>query len=202
MPIRPRPPPKPIRRSTTSFRSRAARWWRRSPGAGPASSCARPRPSPASMPHARLGARVDAQAEPSIQTSQRAIRGEGAGAAGRAPRVSPRLEFRHARHRPGDSAAREALESQLAAPSAPPELTRPADVTVRVHESMINNVAETVLYGHAAERRHGAADCAGTARTPARPAQARREQEPFTIVFPPDERSGCSRSRSRSAITA
>ncbi len=41
----------------------------------------------------------------------------------------------------------QALKSQLAASSVPPALTRPADLSLSVHESTINNMAENVLTG-------------------------------------------------------
>ena len=94
----------------------------------------------------RLGARVDAQADPSIQKANEQF----------AEKVRKPLDERRGfpRGLSFDTLATaleihgaEALESQLAAPSAPPELTRPADVSLRIHESMINNFAETVLTG-------------------------------------------------------
>ena len=145
----------------------------------------------------RLGARVDAQADPSIQKSNEQFEAKG-----RKPlderRAFPRgLSF--------DTLATaleihgaEALESQLAAPSAPPELTRPADVTVRVHESMINNVAETVLTGMRLNDemvQRTALELLGRLPEQLKPDE---DKEPFTIVFPP-ENTRCSRSRSRSA---
>ena len=96
--------------------------------------------------------------------------------------------------------AREALESQLAAPSAPPELTRPADVTVRVHESMINNVAETVLTGMRLNDdmvQRTALELLGRLPEQLKPDE---NKEPFTIVFPP-ENTPARRSRSPSATT-
>ena len=94
----------------------------------------------------------------------------------------------------------EALESQLAAPSAPPELTRPADVSLRIHESMINNIAETVLTGMRLNDdmvQRTALELLGRLPDQLKPDQ---NQEPFTIVFPPERCRGCSRSRSRSAM--
>ncbi len=133
----------------------------------------------------RLGARVDAQADPSIQKSNEQFEAKG-----RKPlderRAFPRgLSF--------DTLATaleihgaEALESQLAAPSAPPELTRPADITVRVHESMINNAAETVLTGMRLNDemvQRTALELLGRLPEQLKPDE---DKEPFTIVFPPE----------------
>ena len=76
----------------------------------------------------------------------------------------------------------EARPSQLASPSVPPELTEPADVLFRIHQSMINNVAEIVLTGMRLDDtmvRHFATDMLGRL-----PEQLQPDQEPFTVVFP------------------
>ena len=132
---------------------------------------------------ARLGARVDAQADPLIQKSNEQFEAKG-----RKPlderRAFPRgLSF--------DTLASaleihgaEALESQLAAPSAPPELTRPADVSVRIHESAINNIAETVLTGMRLNDdmvQRTALELLGRLPEQLKPDE---NKEPFTIVFP------------------
>ena len=86
----------------------------------------------------RLGARVDAQADPMIQKANEQFEAKG-----RKPlderRGFPRALSFDTLVTALEIHGAEALESQLAAPSAPPELTRPADVSVRIHESMINN---------------------------------------------------------------
>ena len=102
----------------------------------------------------------------------------------------------------------QALESQLSAPSAPPELTRPADVSVRIHESAINNVAETVLTGMRLNDemvQRAATELLGHLPDQLKPDE---NKEPFTIVFPAGECAGAAGhglvrattdSRSRSA---
>ena len=94
----------------------------------------------------RLAARVDAQADPSIEKANEQFEAKA-----RKPlnerRAYPRVLSFDTLATALEIHGAEALESQLAAPSAPPELTRPADVSLRIHESMINNVAETVLTG-------------------------------------------------------
>ena len=133
----------------------------------------------------RLGARVDTQADPSIQKANEQFEAKA-----RKPldehRAFPRgLSF--------DTLASaleihgvEALESQLAAPSAPPELTRPADVSLRIHESMINNAAETVFAGMRLNDemvRRTALELLG--RLPEQ-LNSDENKESFTIVFPPE----------------
>ena len=132
----------------------------------------------------RLGVRVNGQADPSIQKANEQFEAKG-----RVP-----LEERRAfpRGMSFDTLASaleihgtEALESQLAAPSAPPELTRPADVAVRIHESMINNAAETVLTGMRLNDdmvQRTALELLGRLPEQIKPD---KNQEPFTIVFPP-----------------
>ena len=63
-------------------------------------------------------------------------------------------------------------------------MTQPADVALYVHESTINNVAETVLTGmrlNDAMVQHAAVELLGRL-----PAQLQPDQEPFTVIFPPD----------------
>ena len=148
----------------------------------------------------RLGARVDAQADPLIQKANEQFEAK----------VRKPLDERRAfpRALSFDTLASaleihgtEALESQLAAPSAPPELTRPADVTLRIHESMINNVAETVLTGMRLNDDMVQRASLELLGTPARTTQARREQGAVHDRLSPGECRGCSRSRSRSAMT-
>ena len=132
----------------------------------------------------RLGARVDAQAEPSIQQANEQFQAKG-----RTP-LDERRAFPHGLRFDTLASAleihgAEALESQLAAPSAPPELTRPADVSVRIHESMINNAAETVFMGMRLNDdmvQRTALELLGRL-----PEQLKPDQEPFTIVFPPEQ---------------
>ena len=134
---------------------------------------------------ARLGARVDAQSDPSIRKANEQFEAKG-----RKPlderRAFPRgLSF--------DTLATaleihgtEARQSQLAAPSAPPDLTRPAEISVRIHESMINNIAETVLTGMRLDDdmvQRVSLDLLGRLPDQLKP---EKNQEPFTIVFPPE----------------
>ncbi len=159
--------------------------------AGPASSWARPRPSPASMPHAGLA--PGSTPRPILRsrrpTSNSRRRGESRLDERRAfPRglsfdtLASALEIHGA----------EALDSQLAAPSAPPELTRPADVTLRVHESAINNIAETVLTGMRLNDdmvQRAALELLGRLPEQLKPDE---NKEPFTIVFPQENVPGAA----------
>ncbi len=133
----------------------------------------------------RLGARVDAQSDPSIQKSNEQFEAKG-----RKP-LDERRAFPHGLRFDTLASAleihgAEALESQLAAPSAPPELTRPADLSFRIHESAINNIAETVLMGMRLDDdmvQRTSLELLG--RLPEQ-LQPDKNQEPFTIVFPPE----------------
>jgi hypothetical protein len=82
----------------------------------------------------------------------------------------------------------QAMESQLAAPSAPPELTHPAEVTLRVHESAVNNFAETIFTGMRLD--DDMVQRAALALLGKLPPQLEPDQnkEPFTIVFPPENK--------------
>jgi len=133
----------------------------------------------------RLGARVDAQANPSIQKAN-----EQYAAKGRKP-LDERRGFPRALNFDTLASALEihgleALESQLAAPSAPPDLTRPAEVAIRIHESTINNFAENVLTGMRLNDdmvQRATLELLGRLPEQLKPEQ---NQEPFTIVFPPE----------------
>ncbi len=133
----------------------------------------------------RLGARIDAQSDPSIQKANEQFEAKG-----RKP-----LEERRAfpRELSFDTLASaleihglQAQASQLAAPSAPPELAGPAEISVRIHESMINNIAETVLTGMRLDDdmvQRVSLELLGRLPEQLKPDN---NQEPFTIVFPPE----------------
>ncbi len=132
---------------------------------------------------ARFAARVDARAEPLLQQAN-----EQYAAKVRGPLEDRRAFPRHLDFTTLASALQisgvTARASQLAAPSAPPELTQPADVALFVHESMINNLAEIVFTGmrlNDAMVQHAAVELLGRL-----PDQLKPDQEPFTVVFPPD----------------
>jgi hypothetical protein len=133
----------------------------------------------------RLGARVDSQADPSIQKAN-----EQYEAKGRKPlderRAFPRSLSFDTLASALEIHGAQASDSQLAAPSAPPELTRPADISVRIHESMVNNSAETVFTGM--RLNDGMVQRTATELLGSLPEQLKNEQnqEPFTIVFPPE----------------
>ena len=80
----------------------------------------------------------------------------------------------------------QALESQLAAPSAPPELAGPADVSLRIHESAINNMAETVLTGMRLSDDMVQRTLLGLLGHLPDQLKNDENREPFTIVFPPE----------------
>jgi len=133
----------------------------------------------------RLGARVDAEADPTIQKAN-----EQFAVKGRKPlderRAFPRTLSFDTLASALEIHGTEALESQLAALSAPPELTRPADVSLRIHESMINNIAETALTGMRLNDdmvQRVLLELLGRLPEQLKPEQ---NQEPFTIVFPPE----------------
>jgi hypothetical protein len=133
----------------------------------------------------RLGARVDAQSDPSIQKANEQFEAKV-----RNP-LAERRAFPRGLSFDTLAAALEihgtgALQSQLAAPSAPPELTRPAEISVRLHESMINNIAETVLTGmRLSDDMVQRTSLELLGRLPDQ-LQPEKNQEPFTIVFPPE----------------
>ena len=148
----------------------------------------------------RLGARVDAQADPSIQKANEQFEAKG-----RKPlderRAFPRvLELRHARLRLGDP-WRGGPGIAIGRAVGPAGID-PSGRCLRPHPRVDDQQRRRNRpHGHAAERRHGAAGCAGTAGTPARTAQARREQGAVHDRLSPGECRRCSRSRSRSATT-
>ena len=132
----------------------------------------------------KFAARIDSQAEPMIQQAN-----EQLDAKVRQPLQERRLFPAVLRF---DSLASvleihglEALKSQLAAPSPPPELTAPADISVRIHESTVNNAAESVLTGMRLNDemvQRTALEILGSV-----PEQLKSEdQEPFTLVFYPE----------------
>ncbi len=154
------------------------------PGGGPANSYARPRPSPGAC-HKPARCAVDAEADPLIQKSNEQFEAKA-----RKPlderRAFPRELSFDTLAAALDIHGTQALESQLAAPSAPPELAGPADVSLRIHESAINNMAETVLTGMRLSDdmvQRTLLELLGRL-----PDQLKNDEnrEPFTIVFPPE----------------
>jgi len=131
----------------------------------------------------RLGARVDGQADPMVQKAN-----EQYEAKGRKP-LDERRAFPAALSFDTLASAIEihgaqALPSQLGAPSAPPELTRPADISVQIHESAINNAAETVLTGMRLNDemvQRTAMELLGRLPDQLKPDE---NKETFTIIFP------------------
>ena len=132
---------------------------------------------------ARLAVRVDAQADPSLQDANQRYEAKV-----HKP-LDERRAFPQVLNFDTLASALEihgmaAQQSQLAAASAPPELLHPADVTVRVHESMVNNMTETVLAGMRLSDtmvQQAALELLGRL-----PDQLQPDQEPLTIVFPPE----------------
>ena len=88
------------------------------------------------------------------------------------------------------------LDEQLTAPAAaPPALTQGADLSVCIHESMINNLAENVLAGVRLSDemvQRIAVDLTGSVPEKLKP---EANQEPFMIVFLQSGYRGSSRSR-------
>ena len=133
----------------------------------------------------RLEGRVDAQADPMIRKANEQFEAKG-----RKPlderRAFPRVLSFDTLASALEIHGAEASELQLAAPSAPPELTRPADVSLRIHESMINNFAEAVFTGmrlNDSMVQRTSMQLLGRLPEQLKPDQ---NQEPFTIVFPPE----------------
>jgi hypothetical protein len=131
----------------------------------------------------RLSARVDLQADPLLQKAN-----ENFEVKLRKP-LEERRAFSQALSFDTIAGALEihgtqALGSQLAAPSPPPVLTRSADVTIRVHESTINNFVETIFTGMQIT------DDMVTRASVQMPEEMRKklrpDQDPFAIVFPPE----------------
>jgi hypothetical protein len=80
-----------------------------------------------------------------------------------------------------------AAAGQLAAPTAAPPLAGPAEISLRIHESSINNMAATVLTGMRLSDemlQRTAKDLLGTVPERLKPDQ---NQDPFTIVFPKEQ---------------
>ena len=135
---------------------------------------------------ARVGARVNAQADPPVQNANERYQ---------AKVVKPleeRRAFPRALHFATLSSGLEikatvGLDNQLTAPAGgPPVLTQPADMSVCIHESMINNLAESVLTGVRLSDemvQRIAVDLTGSVPEKLKPDQ---NQEPFMIVFPPE----------------
>jgi len=86
-----------------------------------------------------------------------------------------------------------AAYDQLAAPAAPPELAAPADIAVRVHQSVINNSAFTLLAGRTVTEESflkTVEDILGEVPEELRPEEGKAswtihfaEREPFTVTF-------------------
>jgi hypothetical protein len=136
----------------------------------------------------RLRSRVDDQADPLIQQANQQYEAKA-----RQPlderRAFPAVLTFDTIASALEIHGREALASQLAAPTAPPALTRPADITVRVHESAINNAAETVLTGMRLTDdmvQRMAVELLGRLPNQLKPEE---NKEPFTIVFPMENSS-------------
>ncbi len=138
--------------------------------------------------HARgkVGPRVDAQAEPQIRDAN-----EKFATKTKKPlvewRLFPRLLSFATTTAGIEIRGVEGLNSQLAASLPPPELTRPAEITVRVHESTINNGAENILTGMRLTDdmvRRTAKELLGQL-----PDQllSDKDKEPFTVVFPKEQ---------------
>ena len=135
---------------------------------------------------ARVGARVNAQADPPVQNANERYQ---------AKVVKPLDERRafpralHCATQPGglEIKATVGLDYQLAAPAAaPPALTQGSDMSVCIHESMINNLAENVLAGVRLSDemvQRIAVDLTGSVPEKLKP---EANQEPFMIVFPPE----------------
>ena len=142
---------------------------------------------------ARLGARIDAQADPSVTQANERFQAK----------VRKPLEERRAYPRSlrfytlpwalvieGSTVA----QAQLAAPTAPPQLACQADsgqvssiIAVCVHESTINNFAESVFTGMRLNDdlvQRTAIEFLGKLPDKLKPDQ---DQEPFSIVFPPEQ---------------
>ncbi len=80
-----------------------------------------------------------------------------------------------------------AAAGQLAAPTAAPPLAGQPEISLRLHESSINNIAATVLTGMRLSDemlQRTAQDLLGTVPERLKPDQ---NQEPFTIVFPKEQ---------------
>jgi hypothetical protein len=137
---------------------------------------------------ARVGARVNAQADPPVQNANERYQ---------AKVVKPleeRRAFPRALHFATDPTglvihATVGLEDQLTSLSdiGPPSLTQPADMSVAIHESMVNNLAESVLAGVRLNDdmvQRIAVDLTGSVPDKLKP---ENNQEPFTIVFPAEQ---------------
>ena len=135
---------------------------------------------------ARLGARVNAQADPPVQNANERYQVKVV------KPLEERRAFPRALHFATLAAGLEikatvGLDDQLTAPAGgPPSLTQPADMSVCIHESMINNLAENVLAGVRLSDemvQRIAVDLTGSVPEKLKPEQ---NQEPFMIVFPPE----------------
>jgi hypothetical protein len=133
----------------------------------------------------RFGARVDGQAQPRIVDANNQLEGKV-----RKP-LDERRAYPAAFSFDTLAAAleihgTEARGTQLAAPTPPPDLTQPADVTLRVHESTINNFAESVFTGMRLTDdmvQRTSLELTGKIPDLLKPDP---NQEPFTIIFPPE----------------
>ena len=184
--------PRPARRSTTSVLSKDAKLSRISPGGARASKRRRLRPLPDSTPGS-------ASARGSMP---RPIRWSPKPTSDSETKVRTPLENWRAFPRslkfftqPWALAieGQTVTKAQLAAPNAPPQLACQADsssaesiISVCIHESEINNVAENVLIGMKLDEdmvQRWALELFGSVPEKLKPDQ---NQEPFTIGFPPE----------------
>jgi len=77
--------------------------------------------------------------------------------------------------------------TQLAAPNDPPKLEKPLDLSVRVHESMINNAAATLLAGRTLSEEDFLATLGDLLGEVPERFQPDEEDEPWAIQFAPRE---------------
>ena len=139
----------------------------------------------------RLGARVDAEADPLIQKANEQFEAKARKPLDERRAFPARIEFRHAGLGLGDS--RHAGPGIAVGRALGPAGVDPPGRCFRPHPRVGDQQpGRDRLHRHATERRHGAAGLAGTAGTPARTTQADENQEPFTIVFPARECAGAA----------
>jgi hypothetical protein len=139
---------------------------------------------------AKLQQRVDAQANPPVQNANERYQAKVVKPLDER-RAFPQLRFATLPDAL-EINARFGLDDQLAAPvrGGPPALTQPADLSACVHESAINNLAETVLAGVRLNDdmvQRLAMDLTGSVPDKLKP---ENNAEPFTIVFPPERIPG------------
>jgi hypothetical protein len=141
---------------------------------------------------ARLGARVDAQAAPIVAEANQRFQTKLRGPLDERRAFPQSLKF-HTLPSALAIDGQTVSQAQLAAPTAPPQLACQADaaraesiIAVCVHESAINNLAENVLTGMRLNDdmvQRWAVELTGSVPEKLKP---EGNQEPFTIVFPPE----------------